>query len=420
MTPLESEMYGGLYADPATAALFTDEAEIAAMIRFEAALARVQARLGIIPDDRLAEALEGARVAPADLREGVAQSGIPVPALVAALRALIGEDAQYLHWGATTQDVMDTALMLRLREAFGLIEARLDTICRRLAALADDHRETVMAARTWLQQATPTVFGLKCAIWLDPLIRQRQRLARLDFAVQFGGASGALGASAGRGIETMEALAAEFGLSPAMPWNTSRDRLYEIAAWLAATATALGKIGTDLTLLAQSEIGEVRLGSAGGSSTMPQKQNPVGPYALIALARTVPGDFGAMHMPHAHERDPGAWAAEWLTLPRMACATGAALKIAEETLSGLEPDAARMRANLDASALAEAASFALAAHMPRAEAQALVKAAAREGGNLIDTLATRTDAPVDWDTLRDPARHVGEAGAIIDRVLAGL
>ena len=425
MTPLDSVIYGGLYSDPDVAVLFSDDAEIAAMIRFEAALARAQMGLGVIPASDLPSLIERSRVRPEQLRDGVAGAGIPVPALVAALRAEIGEAAQHLHWGATTHDVVDTALVLRLREALAVMERRLGVIIARLAAMAEAHRGLAMAGRTWMQHATPTTFGLKCAVWLDPLLRQRERLAEIRaraLAVQSGGASGTL-AAAPRGIETMRAIADELGLAEAAPWHVSRDRLLEIAGWLATTTGALGKIGADLIVLAQTEIAEVKLGSTGGSSTMPQKQNPVGPSALVALARTNASAVGEMH--HAAlqvmERDVAHWSAEWLVLPRMACAAGAALKMAEETLAGLEPDAERMRDNLaltDGGILAEAASFALAAHMPRAEAQALVKAAAREGGSLIAALKSKADAPVDWDSFDDPAAHVGQAGEIIDMVLS--
>ena len=424
MTPLDSEIYGGLYSDPEVSALFSDEAEIAAMIRFEAALARAQMGLGVIPESDLPGQIERAVVSPADLRSGVAGSGIPVPALVAALRAQIGEGAQHLHWGPTTHDVMDTALVLRLRDALVVMERRLRAIMDRLAGLAGAHRVTVMPGRTWMQHATPTCFGLKCAVWLDPLLRQQERLSEMRgraLAVQSGGASGTL-AAAPRGTETMLAIAADLGLAAAPPWHVSRDRVLEIAGWLATTTAILGKIGADLILLAQTEIAEVRLGSTGGSSTMPQKQNPVGPSALVALARTNASAVGEMH--HAAlqvmERDVAHWSAEWMVLPRMACATGAALKIAEETLAGLEPDAKRMQQNLrltEGGILAEAASFALAEHMPRAEAQALVKSAAREDRPLIDALHGLTDAPVNWSSFADPGAHIGEAGVIIDAIL---
>ncbi len=424
MTPLNSAIYQGLYADPQITALFSEDAEIAAMIRFEAALARAQIALGIIPDSNLPSKIEAAKVLASDLSDGVAGSGIPVPALVAALRLQIGDEAQHLHWGATTQDVMDTALVLRLRDALGIVESRMEACITHLTVLADTHRDTAMAGRTWMQHATPTTFGLKCATWLDPLLRQRKRLTDLKpraLAVQSGGASGTRAAAA-KGTETMKGIAAALDLSPAPPWHTNRDRLLEIAGWFATTTAALGKIGADLVILTQTEIAEVRLEDTGGSSTMPQKQNPVGPSALVALARGNASAIGEMH--HAAlqvmERDVTHWSAEWLCLPRMACMTGAALRIAEQTLGGLSPDAARMRENLQITGgaiLAEAASFALAQYMPRADAQAVVKTAALEDGPLIGVLRATTDTPVDWDALCEPASQTGEANPIIDSIL---
>ncbi len=221
----------------------------------------------------------------------------------------------------------------------------------------------------------------------------------------------------------MEALAAELGLSAAAPWHVGRDRLLELTGWLATTTAALGKIGADLIILAQTEIAEVTLGNTGGSSTMPQKQNPVGPSALVALARNNASAVSEMH--HAAlqimERDVAHWSEEWFVLPRMVCATGAALKIAEETLDGFQPNVEKMKENLaltNGGIVAEAASFALSGHMPRADAQAMVKAAAKEKGSLVDALKKQTDAPINWAALDDPAQQIGQAGEIIDRILA--
>ena len=326
---------------------------------------------------------------------------------------------------------MDTGLVLRLRDALALLTGRLDAMIAALAAQAEAHRGVVMAARTRAQQATPTTFGLKIATWLAPLIRHRERLSELRprlLVVQFGGASGTLAALGDMGIRVMEALAAELDLAaPPLPWHTQRDGLAELAGWLSLVSASLGKIGGDLTLLAQSEVGEVRAGAAGGSSTMPQKANPVGAETLVALARFNAGLLSVLHqaVPQSQERDGVGWTLEWLTLPQMAVATGAALRHAQALLESLEVDAARMRANLEAAnglILAESASFALAGHMPGPEAQALVKAACAEaaaaGRHLIDLLAERTDAPVDWQALRDPAAYLGDSDVLIDRVLA--
>jgi 3-carboxy-cis,cis-muconate cycloisomerase len=256
--PFSSELYGELFGGVAAHRLFTDTAEIAAMLRFEAALARAQARLGIIPAEpgaELAEALERITIEPAVLAAGVASSGMPVPALVAELRRrLPPELAQWVHFGATSQDAIDTALMLRLKALFEALEGELATLRVRLAGLADAHRRTPIVARTRWQQAAPTSFGLKVATWLDPLNRLFARLAELRprvLAVQCGGAAGNLAQIGADGPRLIEALADELGLSPALPWHSTRDRVVEAGDWLAALAGVLGTIGTDLVLMAQ-------------------------------------------------------------------------------------------------------------------------------------------------------------------------
>jgi 3-carboxy-cis,cis-muconate cycloisomerase len=285
-------------------------------------------------------------------------------------------------------------------------------------------------ARTRFQQAVLTTFGLKAVGWLAPLPRHRQRLAELRprlLVVQFGGAAGNLSALGGRGIEVMEALARELGLGcPAMPWHAQRDALAELASWLALVTGPLGKLGLDVLLLAQNEVGEVQEARGGGSSTMPQKSNPVRAETLVALARRNATLVGGMHqaMLHAQERDGAAWQLEWAILPEMVETTAAALSHARELARTLVVDAARMRAVLDAARglpLAEAASFALATHLPRAEAQELVKRASRDalasGKDLIEIIAARTAAPIDWQKLRAEAERPACADALIDRVL---
>ncbi|MEE8213900.1 MAG: adenylosuccinate lyase family protein, partial [Alphaproteobacteria bacterium] len=387
---------------------------------------------------RIAEVAESLELDPAALAPGTASAGVPVPALVAALRAAVGAEAgAYVHWGATSQDLMDSGLVLRLRAVLDALDGRLVGAIETLAALAQEHRGTVMAARTRSQQALPTTFGLKAAGWLLPLARHRERLAQLRprlLAVQFGGGAGTLAALGEDGVEVMEALATELGLAiPPAPWHSQRDGIAELAAWFALVTGSLGKIGEDLVLLAQSEVGEVTTrggpGGGGGSSTLPQKTNPVAAEALVTLARFNAGLLtpATEALLQAQERGGAAWALEWLTLPQMAAATGAALRLAAAALDGLVVDTARMAANLEASnglILAEAASFALAGHMPRPEAQALVKAACAEaaesGRHLMDVLAEMSEAPLDWAGLKDPAGYLGAADALIDRILASL
>ncbi|MFO1047309.1 MAG: 3-carboxy-cis,cis-muconate cycloisomerase [Geminicoccaceae bacterium] len=428
-------MYAALLSDPEVAALLDDAAQARAMVRVERALAVVEGRLGVIEPAAagvIDHGLDGFAPDLAGLARGTGEAGVPVPALVGQLRGRVGgEAAGFVHWGATSQDIIDTALVLQLREALALLDGRLANVITALAELADVHRATVAVARTRFQQAVPTSIGLKAAVWLAPLLRHRTRLAELRprlLVVQFGGAAGNLSALGGQGIAVMAGLARELGLGcPALPWHAQRDTLAELASWLALVTGSLGKLGLDLLLLAQSEVGEVREARGGGSSTMPQKANPVLSEALVTLARRnatlLAGMFQAM--PHALERDGAAWQIEWAVLPDMVETTAAALAHAGELARTVVVDPARARAVLDAALdlpLAEAVSFALAEHMPRARAQELVKQAAREatasGRKLLDVMAAQDGAGIDWERVRAQAEHPACNDALIDRVLA--
>jgi 3-carboxy-cis,cis-muconate cycloisomerase len=435
VTPFDSVLFGPLLSDAELAELLDDRAQLRAMLAFEAALARAEGSVGVIPAEaaeRIARVADRLEVDPAALAAGTAEDGIPVPALVAALREAVGGDAAgFVHWGATTQDVMDTGLVLRLRQVLNILETRLDALGDALAALAEAERATVMLARTRGQQATPTSFGLKVAGWLAPLQRHRDRLEELEprlGVLSFGGAVGNLSALGESGLAVEAALVEALDLpAPAMPWHSQRDGLVEFGNWLGLVAGSLGKLAGDVLLLCQNEVGELREGGGGGgSSTLPQKANPVRAEAVVSLSRHACGLAGPLQQAafHQHERDGVAWQIEWLVLPQMIVATGAALGHALALIESLQIDRARMRANIEATrglALAEAASFALSAHLPRPQAQALVKEACKavlaDGGHLLDRLAARTDAPVDWAALRDPAGQLGAAGAFIDRVL---
>ena len=424
MTPLESDLFSGTYADEAVSALLSEQAFVDAMVRFEAALAEAQARAGVIPEAEatsLANALKHLHIPVAELREGTGAAGIPVPALVAAIRARLGDGAAYVHWGVTTHDVMDSATQGLAKGVVKRIADHLGPLCDRLERLADAHRHVPMLGRTWGQHAVPITFGLKAANWLDPVARSARALPAIRdaCAVQLGGAAGTLSAMGGRGLATMEALAEILDLAPAAPWHASRDRNLALGGWCAGLCAALARIGADVIVLAASDVGEVRLGAAGGSSTMPQKRNPVAAHALVTLGRHAAADLASLHHAAIHptERDPTAWALEWHALPRLLAAAGGAARVAREMLVTLEPDAARMRANLDAApgALAEAASFALAETMPRAEAQALAKRAfaAPDPWAVLAEAAPR----IDWAQVRDPANHVGEAAVIVERIV---
>lgn len=436
ITPFDSALFGPLLSDPEVAAWQDDRAQLRAMLDFEAALAKAEARAGVIPDAaarEIATAAAKLELDPGDLAEGTARDGIPVPALVTALRKAVGgEAANYVHWGSTTQDVMDTGLVLRLRQVLDILDGRLAALDARLAQLADEERATVMIARTRGQQATPTSFGLKAAGWLAPLIRHRVRLAELRPRVEVlscGGAAGNLSALGDKGLAVEAALAEELDLpAPALPWHSQRDGLVELGSWLGLVAGSLGKLAGDVLLLCQNEVGELREGGGGGgSSTLPQKANPVRAEAIASLTRHACALAGQLQAAafHDHERDGVAWQLEWIVLPQLLVATGAALRQTAALMEVLEVDRARMRANIAATnglALAEAASFALSVHLARPEAQKLVKEACKEvlasGRPLIEVLKEKTEAPVDWAALADPAGQLGAADAFIDRLLA--
>ncbi|WP_028713076.1 lyase family protein [Paracoccus sp. J55] len=402
----DSALYRSLFSDDETAALFADSAEIRAMLLVEGALARVQARLGLIPETASAFIERAARevqIDPAALGPETATNGVPVPALVAAFRKAMEapDHAQYLHWGATSQDIMETGQALRLRRLTGIWDDRLGRLVAALGRLAREHADLPMAARTYGQAATPTGFGAVIAGWGHPLLRHRARLQALapDLAtVSLGGAAGTLSAMGAEGPAVRAGLAKALGLhDPGHGWHAERDRIGNFAAWMAGLCASLGKMGEDLILMAQSGIGEIRISGAGGSSTMPQKQNPVGPSVLVALARQAAALASALQGAgiHRQQRDGAAWFVEWLTLPQLCISTGRALALALDLSGRIAPDAQAMARGLDdGSGLihAEAFTFALARHMPRPEAQARIKALcaeAQSGGQPLPALVVR-------------------------------
>ncbi|MEL6234632.1 MAG: lyase family protein [Pseudomonadota bacterium] len=435
VSPFDSAIFGTLYGDPEIAPLLSDAASVRAMMRVEAALAQAQAGLGMIPRDAadaIARAAQTGQVDPSALAAGTARDGVPVPAFVTAMRAILPEAAApWLHFGATSQDILDTALVLQLRELTDLLALRLAELLSALAGQADAHRHTVMAARTRAQIATPTLLGARIAVWGAPVLRQRDRLAELRprlLQVSMAGASGTLASMGQHGPAVARAMADRLGLGcDPIPWNAARDSIVEFGGWLTTLIGSMAKIGADLILLGQTELREIRAGAAGGSSTMPHKTNPVGPETLVALGRAAPGHLAGLHQAliHAGDRDGAAWAAEWHALPPLCLAAGAATRHALSLVQTLEADPDRMaRSMADTQGLmmAEAASFALAAHMPRPQAQALVKAACQEAatsGTALQTiLAAKTDAPLDWEAVFDPARYTGMAPDIIEAFLA--
>ena len=437
-SPADSKIFSPLFSDPAIEAVLADEAFVRQMLDVERALAKVQGALGIIPAEaaaRIGAAAADLKIDYPQMQAGVEKAGVPVIELVRQLRKQTGGNAaDYVHWGATTQDIMDTVRVLQIRDALPLMEASLDGVVRNLALLADKHRDTLMAGRTHSQQALPISFGLKVAGWLAPLLRHRQRLDEMKprlLVVQFGGAAGTLAALGEKGTAVQVALAAELNLSvPVMPWHTQRDPLVELASWLSLVSGSLAKMAQDIILLAQSEVGEVRESadpSRGGSSTMPQKRNPIISELIIAAARTNASLLSAMHqaMIQEHERGTHGWQMEWLTLPQMVGLTAVCLKKSRFVTENLVVDKERMKQNVDASnglMLAEAVTFALApTYMSRAEAKRLVRegclTAVEENRHLVDVLREQYDFPLEWERLRDESAYFGAAETFIDNVL---
>jgi len=432
-----------LYTTPELAGAFAPANHVAQILAFEAALARAQARAGLIP---IAAAEAIAAACRPDLydvealyREAARAGTVAIP-LVRALTARADDPGPaYVHWGATSQDAVDTAMMLQLRAGLAQIEADLLRLCRACACLAEAHRSTLMPGRTLLQQALPMPFGLKAARWLGLAVRQARalRLRRAQLAIQLGGAAGTLAALGGQGLAVAELLAEELGLAaPDLPWHAERDRTVALAADLGVAAGAAAKVAHDIVLLAQSEVAEASEAAApgkGGSSAMPQKRNPIDATMARAAARLaiglVPTLLGAMDQ--EHERAAGAWQAEWRALPDLACYAGGAIARAADAVAGLAVDPARMRANLDAGGgllMAEALTMALAPRLGRPEAQRIVQAlcarAVAAGTPLHqEALADPTVGailnPAAVAAALDPRGYLGSADALIDRALAG-
>jgi 3-carboxy-cis,cis-muconate cycloisomerase len=409
-----------------------------AMLAFESGLARTEASLGIVPADAADAIADRCRAELYDfdalLLEGRSVGSPPEP-LVRALRdAVGGEAAHFVHWGATSQDVMDTASMLVARRAIDLILTELDGIAAGLAELAESRRSTPMVARTLLQQALPTTFGLKAAGWLVALLDARELLEAVRaerLAVQLGGAAGTLAAIGDRGPEVLKLLADELGLvEPVLPWHTNRTRIAELGAALATTAGVLGKIGLDVVLLAQTEVGELREGPNGGSSTLPHKRNPVASTLARACARLVGGYASvlASSLAQEHERAAGAWHAEWDALSGALAYTGGGAHAIAAAIASLEVDTERMRANLDATnglVVAERVSFLLAERYGRAEGHEIARAAAHRAAESGRSYAEelRADARVELadEELAEalnPTAYLGSAEAFVDRALA--
>jgi 3-carboxy-cis,cis-muconate cycloisomerase len=429
--------FGPLFVPEELLDVVSGRAWLGSMLEFESALARAEAQVGIVPPEAavaIAERCDPNLYDFDDLLRRGRSVGSPPEPLVRALRETVGGDASgYVHWGATSQDVMDTASMLVARRALDLILAELDGVTAALAALAETHRSTPMAARTMLQQAVPTTFGLKAAGWLVAVLEARIALDRVRgerLAVQFGGAAGTLAAVEEHGPAILRLLADDLGLAePVLPWHTNRVRMADLAAALATTAGVLGKISLDVVLLAQTEVGEAREAVGGGSSTLPHKRNPIESTLARACARLVAGYTSVLMsvLDQEHERAAGAWHAEWEALSGALAYTGGAAHAVENAVGSLQVDTERMRRNLDETnglVLAERVSFALATRYGRAEGHDIVREAAERvaasGRSLADEL--REDERVglsdsELDGLLDPATYLGSAETFVDRAL---
>ena len=431
-----------LFGTPDMAAAFSGQAHVRGMLAFEAALARAEAQAGIVPESAAEAIAARSRLEFFDverLYQDAVAAGTPAIPLVRRLTELVeGEGRKFVHWGATSQDAIDTAMVLQVRDGLGLLETGLLAVGSACARLADEHRGTVMAGRTLLQQALPITFGLKAARWLGLVTRQLANLRSLRervLVVQLGGAAGTLASLGDRGPRVVELTAQELGLGvPDLPWHAERDRVAEVAASLGILSGSIAKIAQDVVLLAQTEIGEVAEASApgkGGSSTLPQKRNPVDAVEALAAARLAIGLVPVLlnAMPQEHERAAGGWQAEWAAVPHLFCFTAGAVERVRSMLEGLEVHPDRMRANLEEGGgvlMAEALSMALARQLGKDEAHRVVQAVSRRVAPDSTDLrrAAHEDAQVravltseDIDAALDPAHYLGSANIFVDRAL---
>jgi 3-carboxy-cis,cis-muconate cycloisomerase len=435
-------LYRDMFGTPAMRAVFATSGLVRSWLDVEAALARAEAAVGLIPAE--AAGAIGAACKPENvdleaLERGTALVGYPILPLVRQIARAAGEEAGgYVHWGATTQDIMDTATALQVRDARRLIQSDLAAVVTRLAGLAATHRDTVMAGRTHGQQALPITFGYKLAVYVAELRRHQERLAdagrRAEF-VQFAGAAGTLASVGEAGLAVQRALADELELGvPPIAWHTSRDGLAEMVCVFGLLSATLAKLAQEVALLQRTEIAEVEEGyvpGRGGSSTMPQKRNPIASEAIIGASRLVRQMVPAMldAMLHDNERATGPWHAEWLALPEAAILTHGIVAKARELLDGLVVRPDRMRRNLRATGgliSSEAVMMALAPLLGRQRAHDVVYSASmravQEETLLVDELLAEPDVAAHLDRaeierLLDPASYVGLAGDFVDRVL---
>ena len=444
-TVIDSPIFGNLFGSEAMRRVWSDENRTEKYVDIEKALAIVQGRLGIIPQDAAAEIARNCDVAKIDmdkLGQATERIGYPIMGVVSQINALCRDNlGEYCHWGATTQDITDTATVLQIREGLAIVDAELAAIAAALAGLAKRYRDTPVIGRSNLQQAIPVTFGYKMATILAAVLRHRERLAQLKPRVlvgEFGGACGTLASIEEGAMETQAALMAELGLAqPIIAWHTVRDSIAEVGAFLGLVGGTLGKVSMDVKLMMQTEVAELYEPFAhgrGASSTMPQKRNPICSLYIHAAVSVVRQHAAALMdaMIADHERSTGPWEIEWIVLPEAFCLTAGALKQTRFILEGLEVDAARMRANIDLTqglVMSEAVMMGLGRHIGREYAHDLVydlcRQALKDNRPLVELLAEHPEINRHLDRaalakLVDPVNYLGQAGLMVDRVLAAM
>lgn len=440
-TVFDSRLFRDMFGTAEMRGVFSDKALIERYVEVEVALARAEARCGVIPDEAAEEIAAKASYDSLDLERMQHETeivGYPILPLVEQLSKSCGESGRYVHWGATTQDIMDTAVVLQVRAALVIVERDIQAVRGLLAGLAERYRDTPMAGRTHLQHALPITFGYKCAVWLSMFDRHAERLLELRPRVevgQFAGAAGTLASLGDKGLEVQEALMAELGLGvPQATWHVARDGLAETLNFLALVTGSLGKVALDVMMMMTSELGEVYepfVKGRGASSTMPQKRNPISCELMYAAAKGVRQQAGLMldAMIQDFERSTGPWQAEWVAIPEAFALTAASLGQARFMLAGLEVKTERMRENLDMTRgliVAEAVMMGLAPALGRQVAHDVVYAACRvandENVSLLDALLRDTQVTERLprsrlEQLTDPANYLGLAPQMVDRVL---
>ena len=442
-TALNSAIFRDIFTTPAMREVFSDERRTAYYLEIEIALARAQSRLGIIPEKAAHEIERQCRIENIDLarlKQQTERIGYPILGVVQQIIGLCADGlGEWCHWGATTQDITDTAAIMQIRAALELVEKDMEAIAAALADLSRRYRDTPMAGRSNLQQAVPLTFGFKTAALLGAMQRHRERLAQLRPRVlvgEFGGAVGTLASLGADGLKVQAAMMEELGLGqPDIAWHTVRDRIGEVACFLGLLTGTLGKISMDVKLLMQTEVAEVYEPfheARGSSSTMPQKRNPISCLYIHSTVALVRQHVAALLEAAVtdHERSTGPWEIEWISLPEIFLLASGALAQTKLLVSGLEVDADRMRANLDLTRgmiVSEAVMMGLGPHLGRQRAHDLVYDICRKvsatGVPLVELLAQNAEISkhltrAELDKMCDPAGYLGLAGEMVDKVLA--